>query len=113
MFTLKIYFTNHRSTEPKGPLELLDENTLFVGADQVHVFSLLSGETWEEKMSAWEIDSYTNKLCIVNYDHGETGEIVYSAGRLIQVEKNGEQSWFLASKAWLLGPNGDTIERLI
>lgn len=113
MYTLKIHWWRESeveipdSSDGKGnPLtrtELDDETTLFIPADSVHVHgSILSPA---EEMSAWEEGSFFN--CQALSAHGRF------QARLIQVVRKDEPDiWYLASKAWLLGPDGNTIERI-
>lgn len=100
MFTLKIKWI--RLDDPKdtvnGPKEVIDENTLFIAADEVQVGSLIESI---DEMAAWEPDSFFN----YKVDHMNA--------RNIQVVQSGKPSWYLASMAWLMGPDGKTIERLI
>lgn len=113
MFTLKIHFTRHVSDAINKPWRLHDESTTFIAADRVVVHAKIDGETWEDDMKHWELDAYSNLLGVINYDNGKTGSVQYANGRLITVERNGETAWYLVSRAWLLGPDGKTIEKLV
>jgi hypothetical protein len=108
MYTLKIKWLRYEKVEPPDDLEassqtkLADETTLFIPADEIHVH----GETKLEQMSAWEDGSYFNYMIV-------STENVGWGSRLIQVVRNGKDTWYLVSMAWILGPDGGTIERLI
>lgn len=101
MYTLKIKWMRYDSETKNGPSELVDEATYFIAADEVSSHGLINHDEIEQKMSAWEPGSF------FNYHVGEM------TCRLIQVTKNGKDAWYLASLAWILGPDGKTIERLI
>lgn len=113
MFTLKMRFLRHGGEEPGKPVELKEEYTEFVLADKVVAHDLIEGDKWEERMEAWEIGSYSNILSVTYFDNGNTGSVVYGSGRLLTVERDGKQTYYLVSHAWLLGPEGRTIERLV
>lgn len=100
MFTLKIFWSRH-DFEDGG--KLADESTMFIQADEVHV----QGQqmTSLESMHAWEDGGYFDYAVRVD------AEGTFCA-RLIQVDKDGKSKWYLASHAWLLGPDGKTIERV-
>lgn len=100
MFTLKIKWIrlDHPEGSPKdGPTEVVDESTMFFLADEIQVGSVI--ESLDE-MKAWEPGSYFNY------------KIDNMSARNIQVVKDGKSTWYLASMAWLLGPDGKTIEKL-
>lgn len=96
MYTLKIRWTRH---DGGG---LADETTLFVPADEVHVHGFV--EVGSDAMSSWPDGSYLDHRCVTV--SGRDG------GRLIQVSRGGASTWYLATLAWLLGPDGKTIERI-
>lgn len=106
-------FLRHTGKEPGKPLSLKEEYTEFVLADKVISHSMTKGDKWEEEMVAWEPGSYFNILSVTYFDNGETGSIKYADGRLITIERDGKPTWYLVSHAWLLGPTGKTIERLV
>ena len=110
-YTLKIKWTRH-GTSDDGIDGVQDEMTLFLPADEVRVHAFVpAGERknvmkhWDERLAAdqWAA-GYFNHLCV-----GPSGE---DGGRLICRVLDGNQSWHLATSAWVLGPNGDTIERI-
>lgn len=100
MFTLKIKWMRYEYEENDS--KLADETTLFIPADQVMAHSEL---TSLDHMKAWEEGSYQN-YTVLNREGTFTA-------KLIQVDKDEMSTWYLASHAWLLGPDGKTIERLI
>lgn len=130
MYTLKIRQTRHASrpmvtvtgdnvTLAKVPRidSLEDETTLFIEAKEVRVHGFIEAGTRETVMKAWDVDTNDNGYwCYLNtttVETDNTAETHEDGGRLIQVIKSdGEDQWYLASLAWLLGPNGNTIERV-
>lgn len=113
MFTLKMKFFRYGGEEPGKPVEMKEEYTEFVLADKVVSHSLVDGDNWEQEMSAWQHGDYFNILSVTYFDNGKTGSVKYQDGRLITVEREGKSTWYLTSHAWLLGPTGKTIERLV
>lgn len=99
MYTLKIKWMRH----DKGVM--MDETTLFIPADAVYVHAEI---TSDEQMSAWNEGDFLDYRLADTKEDGETRR----HGRLINVEREGNHTWYLASLAWLLGPDGKTIERL-
>lgn len=97
MYTLKIRWTRDENGV------MVDEATYFISADKVSVHGLI---TSMDEMRAWPEDSFFDfhvapaQDCPVN-------------ARLIRVEKDNKDVWYLCSNAWVLGPDGKTIERLI
>ena len=110
MFTLKIAW--HRIDE--NGIQA-DETVLYIAADHVRTHGPVvevEGETptmkhWQQ--ADWE--DYRNTCDGKDGDLNADGP-VRSDGRLIMVERDGESSWYVASRAWLLGPTGTTIERI-
>lgn len=106
MYTLKIKW--FRSEPGKG---VVDENTLFIAADEVHVGSEIKKMS---ELHAWPSGSYLN-YSIENNDPTRDNDVI-GGTRMIQVIHEGRSSqrseWYLASCAWLLGPTGKTIENL-
>lgn len=100
MYTLKIKWFR---TEPgKG---IVDENTLFLPADSIQVGSEIKSLS---EMCAWERGSFQDYSIAAN-----DGEHEFIGGtKLVQVILDGKSEWFLTSLAWLLGPDGKTVERL-
>lgn len=111
MFTLKIHW-NHWEREGDGPTYSTDELDLFVAADQVSAHGVIPAGEADERMAAWGPDQWRNHLDVTRTINKSTTTQTYSAGRLIQVVSGGEMTWYVASHAWLLGPDGRTIERL-
>lgn len=102
MYTLKIkWWRTAPSKEVSHVNEIVDETTLFIPADEVRVHSII---TSDNDMTSWQEGDYQ--------DYRVTGPDSRCEGRLINVHRNGKESWYIATNAWLMGPNGDTIERL-
>lgn len=113
MYTLKIAWTLHEF-DPNSPGELADEATLFIPADLVKVMNSYDGEKGKELVSQWvEAGSSLFDYSSVRRNRGDqTQATYYDTSRLIEVERNGQSTWYLASRAWILGPDGGTIERV-
>lgn len=111
MYTLKVHFTRHEAPAKGEAVVLTDEWTQFIEADEVTVFAHIKGDEVEQAMHAWETDSYQNALGAIHYD-GTLQNPQFANGRIIQVKRNGVSRWVLASRAWLVGPDGKTIERI-
>lgn len=93
-------------------MQMVDESTLFIPARTVTVHGAIGVGERLTKFKSWDegIDGgYMNYLN--SFDTGDTG--YEDIGRLIHVvNPEGRDEWYLASQAWLLGPSGDTIERV-
>jgi hypothetical protein len=113
MYTLKIYWHRH-VTDEKNVGGIADETTLFIPADEVHVQGVIVDP--ETEMSTWPSGSYFDYLHeadrVDNTRDAQVSTRTKQAGRLIEVIRSNKSTWYLASSAWLLGPNGDTIERV-
>lgn len=112
MYTLKIRWVRHEKDAESGVVGVIDETTLFISAVEVRVHRFIAASEREQAMKSWDQAGaeYLNYLCRVDLE-GDAG--YEDAGRLIQVVKvEGDDEWYLATHAWLLGPNGDTIERI-
>lgn len=113
MYTLKIRWMRYeqdleyaeKCPEASPQYDLADENTLFIPADLVSVGSEIK---LMSEMNAWESGSFLNYTMPFNNDP----QWVMKGTRLIQVVRDGKDTWYLASLAWLLGPDGKTIEKL-
>ncbi len=111
-----IYEAAHKRDAPYKPV-LHEEAVMFIPAATVTVRGYF--EHYIEKdqrgpstMGTWEPGSYLNYLDVTRHDYGEDGETRRHAGRLIEVVNENVYSWYLASAAWIMGPNGGTIERV-
>lgn len=102
MYTLKIkWYRYDYEKDPAGTLE--DETTLFISCEQVAVH----GEITDIKdMSSWAEGDFFDYRTICNKDGG-------FKARLIGVEHAGKTCWYLTSYAWVIGPEGKTIENLV
>lgn len=133
-FVLKIRWTRHETREPEKPtsyvnadidvepdmvttriVSLEDETTLFIPADEIRVHaSIPAGQRsqvmkhWHESDGSHVAPGYLNYLSVT--DNGDVGG--EEPGRLICVVKDGVESWYTATHAWILGPDGGTIERV-
>ncbi len=87
--------------------DLVEEHVLFRPAKMVDVFGKIDQNASE--MAAWPETSYLDYRNIQRESGGDQRMV----GRLISVtDEDGQQTWYLATTAWLLGPNGSTIERI-
>lgn len=111
-YTLKVHWTRHEAKVKGEPLLLADEMTMFIPADEVRVHAVVLGDDVDQAMSKWEPESYDNWLGGCSYDNGAAGGYEFANGRLISVTRDGVTRWLLASRAWLLGADGKTIERV-
>lgn len=108
MYTLKIKWMRYEKVcaNPDG-YELADESTLFIPATQVTVHSEVKSES---EMKAWEAGTYFNYS--MPYGDDDPVQKLMKGTRLISVIHDNKDTYYLASLAWLLGPDGKTIERL-
>lgn len=112
MFTLKVRW--RRTTMTTLDTDATIENELdvaehFIPADKVTVMGHA-----DPNLTAWPASDYRDMRSIFDTPTGD-GEVKsepYTGARFVEVERNGEHSWYLVTHAWLLGPTGDTIERL-
>ncbi len=100
MFTLKIKWFRH-DFDNQG--EVVDKTTLFIAADEVAVHGDVKSL---DEMKAWQEGEFQDYKEITSVDG-----TFYA--KLIHVIKNDKSVWYLASNAWLMGPDGKTIERLV
>jgi hypothetical protein len=96
MYTLKIKWWRADEVSPAA-----DETTLFIAADEIQSHGEV---TSDDQMAAWEPGDFQ--------DYRVAAEGAKVKGRLICAIRNGKSMWYLASCAWVLGPDGRTIERL-
>lgn len=99
MYTVKIKWIRYEDGERA------DESTLFIPADQVVVHGEITDES--KQMKAWEPGSFFDYKIVSHEDHKP-----HWTSRIIEVTLDGKQTWYLASLAWLMGPTGQTIEKL-
>lgn len=107
MFILKIRWMRYEWEDvPNGSpiVDTVGESTLFIPADKVTVNGLISSY---EELKTWDTGSYFDYVVRTDRDNDQ----LFSA-RMIHVEEGGQDTWYLASYAWLVGPDGKTIERL-
>lgn len=104
MFTLKIAWF---SMDRHGIQQ--DETTLFIPADQVRVHSAITVIDGDDTdLRHWPEGSYLEYRSVLETADG----VVREDGRLIAVVKDGDETYYTASRAWILGANGQTIERI-
>jgi len=121
MFTLKIGWLRFDEAGIQA-----DETTLFIPADEVRVHGQVMTIDGQDTMQAWDPGDWFEYRNVHDRGSAEvdatsnnpTDVITVSlpymleAGRLILVVKDGVETWYTASRAWLLGPTGQTIERI-
>lgn len=111
MFTLKVRWRRTMMQTLDNGATIDDELDVadhFIPADRVTVL----GHP-DPALSAWATTDYRDMRSIFDTQVGdEVKSEPYTGARFIEVEHNGEHSWYLVTHAWLLGPTGDTIERL-
>ncbi len=121
-YTLKIHWTRYeRDPEHNLGVETLkDEATLFLAADKIIVHEWVAGSKADRMVKQW------NELGATLFDYLSVSTVVQTVGettsrtrsteiedgRLIEVRKGDHSESYLASKAWILGPDGRTIERI-
>lgn len=111
MFTLKIYVARiGPPVTPGGPSTLDDESTHFYPCDSVVAHGAIRGNEVSSQMLHWGCSDYTVML---SDNFQADGSAVQVDGRLIEYTYDRVARWVIASSAWLLGPNGQTIERLV
>lgn len=104
MFTLKIRWMRYERGEG-NLLVTADETTLFVPADEVKVHGIV---TSMDQMKSWGSGDF------LDYAVRDNDPDAFFSARIIEVNrKNDPTVWYLASHAWVLGPDGQTIERVV
>lgn len=110
MYTVKIHWERyepgerHEEDGPRGEDRVVDETTLFLAADVVDVGAVI---TSMDTLKAWSEGQFQNYS--VQYPNNPE----HLRAKMIHITRGEEQTWYLASFAWLMGPDGKTIERLI
>jgi hypothetical protein len=66
-----------------------------------------------KEMSEWNREDYEDLRHLHVLENENQKSLERSPGRLLHLQQGGIDSWYLASSAWLLGPTGSTIERLV
>lgn len=103
MFTLKIKWMRYEQGEGNFVITA-DETTLFIPADEIKVHGVVPSMA---EMKSWPEGTF------FNYAVQEVDSTQIQPSRLIQVDRENHPSvWYLASNAWILGPDGKTIERV-
>lgn len=102
MLTLKMKKYFYREEDESGASYVFDETTSYFYCEHVTVY----GEVVDmAEMNAWSDDSYIDLKTVLP-------EGSFKA-RLIGFMIGGKTKWYLVSHAWLLGPDGKTIENLV
>lgn len=115
MFIVKIRTQAYERTIPLDdtpPIDSLwDERFVFIPAERVDVHGTPGGSV---DLSAWGAGEYVELRSTVTdrTGHGDPGVEHVPESKLICVTWEGELTWYAVSTAWLLGPTGDTIERI-
>lgn len=110
MYTLKIKWerleavTNGDTTIISE--EPADEATYFIPADSVKVHGPI---TSMDQMQAWTQDQFVD--CSIKNPRSDSEHTIFQS-RLVAVVHGDSYEWYLVSKAWLLGPDGKTIEKI-
>lgn len=106
MFTLKIKRTVHKR-QSEGLLVEPESEEVFVQADRVIAHGWLDADRQKDVTESFgaEVDDYGD------YAWGGDEDVRVFDARLIAVNFDGEDHWYLASKAWLM-QDGRTVERL-
>lgn len=111
MYTLKISWT---SREDESGI-VTDETTIFLPADSVRVHGNVTDieGDYAVEMNAWAREDWHEYRNVRLYGDGVTQQTtVHEVGKLIAVTLAGEETYYAASRAWILGPTGATIERV-
>lgn len=113
MFTVKVRYQRWQ-TIGEQPSVLMDHTVRFFLADDVTVNDM--GDNRDQIHRDWERNGAVLIDLLDVHDREsadmKTMDTTVGVGKLILVERNGESRWILASTAWLLGPDGRTIERI-
>ena len=112
-FTLKVRFEGAKREGDLAITEVVDETTYFFPAERIVVNRC---DDPGPVMDQWEAaGSYLRDLrSYCDEDSGVHGQRHYWANvKLVEVVVSGEDTlWMLVTQAWLLGPGGQTIERI-
>lgn len=110
MLILKIHYEMLTQTDPtedgsivQGTTDIADH---FIEADSISAHDWI---TDDGQMAAWEPGAFEDMRSRKLLADGKT-EV--RSGRLIQVSQAGKSQWYLATRAWIMGSDGRTIERL-
>jgi hypothetical protein len=111
MLILKIKWQRLEREDPEGPTRLADEHILFIPAERIDVHGA-PGE--DLKMDHWDQADYGHYIsCVLVSEGGETRSVPREGARLISTtDHGGGTAYWLVSEAWIMGSNGDTIERV-
>jgi hypothetical protein len=115
MFTLKVHTDVYCRDAEGAPSYVSESNDHFIPADEVRAFGYFgrSETPVPSEFASWLESSIEVERDIHHSAKGETGSTIWDSGRLLEVRRDGEARWILASHAWLLGADGGTIERLV
>lgn len=86
-----------------------DRHEVLLPVERVDLYGVDDGGA--PNMAAWDLAQYE---VLVSYIGGENDkDPIWKPSRLISATVNGQQKWFVVSKAWLCDDRGDTIQRLV
>lgn len=109
--TLKIKWQRLECDGPQSPTRVADEHIIFVPAERVDVHGAPGESVNLEKWDQAEYGHYVSVLVVTDGD--VTTSTPRHGSRLISTtDAGGATAYWLVSEAWVLGPNGATIERV-
>lgn len=101
MLTLKIKWMRYEGGKA------VDETTLFIPADEVAAHGQIDSL---EQMKAWSSSDF--KDYSIKSGNRDVNDDIMTSRIIAVVVKDEPTVWYLATQAWVLGPNGQTIERI-
>lgn len=104
MFTLKLQERRIVGAETRG-----EQSDHFIAISKVVAHGEFRPGQIGEVMQCWGDEDY---WCVLDDEHRPDGSVGQAGGRLIEYVEDGVTRWVIASHAWLLSPDGRTIERL-
>lgn len=111
---LKIRWT--RIVQPnQGPSQVADEHLIFIPCERVDVHGV-RGE--HPRLDSWDEADYASYVSITQHvDDVDNASLTtsepFANPRLIATtDSDGATTYWLVSEAWILGPDGGTIERV-
>jgi hypothetical protein len=114
-FTLKVRQTYYEHADGE-PSQMTGESIAFIEARRIVVQGPVENQTAREAiLRSWtEQNSPLTDLMSATRRIGPECESLFAhAGKLIELTRpDGTHEWVTASEAWVLGPAGQTIERI-
>ena len=105
-----------RTSEGAEPEALVDEFNRFIECDEVTAHGRVEPDDVERAMEAWGAETYESMLHEHHWQTSDNrnGGSSLAGGRLLALKHEGKPTrWIVATAAWLMSLNGDTIERLV